>query len=164
MWFGVPFNMVAITKVHVRYEMINPPSIVEPFEELEGKVFVTNNSEKDKKLKVLYVELVEQYVESVNRADTDRNEIKNILSKYFLTTKGIIKAGEEQEYLFKIILPKWKRRKGKRINDWHLALHFKQKTKLAASRGSIKRNAACFLPVEGTQIPPAFGDINLLKK
>jgi len=52
----------------------------------------------------------------------------------------------------------------KKINGWHLALHFKQKTKLTASRGSIKRNATCFLPIEGTQVAPSFGDINLLKK
>ena len=52
----------------------------------------------------------------------------------------------------------WKRKKGRRIRDWHVALFFKQKTKLVASRGSIKRNATCILPVFGTMIAPSFGD------
>ena len=155
---------LALTKVHVRYEINNALSIVEPFDEIEGKIYVTNNSDSDKKLKELYIDLVEDYVESVNRSDTDRNFIKNSLQKYFLVTRGIINAGEEQEYDFKINLPQWKTRKGKKINSWHLALHFKQKTALAASRGSIKLNATCILPVFGTQVSPSFGDITLLKK
>ena len=115
-------------------------------------------------MKELYIELVEEYVESVNRSDTERNDIKNKLQHYFLTTKGILRAGEEQEYDFKISLPTWKKRKGKKINGWHIALHFKQKTSLAASRGSIKRNTTCYLPVEGIQVSPSFGDKNLLHK
>ena len=155
---------LALTKIHVRYEITDALSIVEPFDEIEGKVYVSNNSDKDKKLKELYIELVEEYTESVNRSDTDRNHMKNSLQQYFLVTKGIIKAGEEQEYDFKISLPQWKTRKGKKINGWHLALHFKQKTALAASRGSIKLNATCFLPIFSTQVSPSFGDITLLKK
>ncbi|MBY9014925.1 MAG: hypothetical protein KGD68_04465 [Candidatus Lokiarchaeota archaeon] len=105
---------IALTKVHVRYEINNERSKVEPFDEIEGKIYVTNNSDSDKKLKELYIDLVEEYVESVNRADIDRNFMKNSFQQYFLVTKGFIKAGEEQEYDFKITFLNGKREKEKK--------------------------------------------------
>jgi len=148
--------MGKLTKVHVTYELFNPPMEVLPFDELQGKIIVTNNGEKDLKLKEVFIDLYEIY-------DVDDYEgtttIKNKLNSYFFNTMGIIHADETQEYPFNIGLPNWKIRKKKRIINWSIQLHFKQKTKLIASRGSIKKNATCILPVHGSTVPPSFGVI-----
>ena len=120
--------MVSVTKIHVTYEIYNPPLVVEPFSVLEGKVFVTNNGEKDIKLKELFIDLVEEWDE------------------------------ETQVYPFKINLGKWRVKKKKRYANWSIQLHFNQKTKLVASRGSNKTNATCILPVAGTMLSPSFGN------
>ena len=144
-----------LTKMHVGYEIMNPPQMVKPGDPLEGKIIVTNNDEIDLKLKELFIEIVESYDEDYGEG---LSPIKNKLQKYHINTRGIIRSNETQEYNFKIKLPKWKRRRGKRIANWNLQLRFKQKTKLIASRGSISRNATCILPVKGTMVTPSFGN------
>jgi len=42
------------TKVHVAYEIKDPPLIVKSNDEIEGKIIITNGEKKDKKLKSLY--------------------------------------------------------------------------------------------------------------
>ncbi len=153
--------MVSITKIHISYELKQPlPLYVEPGSPIEGRMMVTNNGEKELKLKELFIDLIERY-------DQDDGEglspIKNRLYSYRINTMGIIKSGETQVYPFNIILPRWKRKKGRRIQSWHLALYFKQKTKLVASRGFNKANATCILPVQGTMVAPSFGDPNLIQ-
>ena len=49
------------TKVHVEYEIKNPPLIVKPNDEIEGMIIVTNGEKKDKKLKKLFIELYDMY-------------------------------------------------------------------------------------------------------
>ena len=153
--------MGKITQIHVGYELKNPPVIIEPNDELEGIIIVTNNSEKDQKLKELFIELVESYDQDFGEGFSP---VKEKIKSYYLNTRGLIRAGETQEYQFKIKLTKWKRKKGKKYNDWNLQLRFKQKTKLIASRGSISRNATCILPVKGTMVTPSFGDPQASKK
>jgi hypothetical protein len=153
--------MGKLTKIHVSYEIKDPPMIVEPNDELEGKIVVTNNGEKDQKFKELFIDLVEVYDEDTGEGLDPR---KTKLQTYFYNTKGVIKAGETQEYKFKIALSKWRRKKGKRIYNWNIQLQFKQKTKMVATRGSIKRNATCILPVFGTMVSPSFGNAEKPKK
>ena len=157
-------SIVSLTKIHVRYEILNQPLFVGPFDTLEGLIIVSNNGEKDQKLKELYIEVLEIYAKKVVRDDSNWDSISNSLQKFFITTQGIIHAGEEQTYKFKINLPEWKRKKGRKIESWHITLNFKHKSKLIASMGSNKRNATCVLPVEGSQLTPSFGDISYLKK
>ena len=153
--------MGKLTKIHIGYEIIEPPISVEPNDELLGKIIVTNNGVKDLKLKELFIDLYEIY-------EVDQGEgidmLKNRLSNYYINTKGVIKANETQIYDFRIRLSRWKRRKGRKIRSWSIQLHFKQKTKMVASRGSIKRNATCILPVQGSTVTPSFGEFLLGKK
>ena len=153
--------MGKLTKIHIVYEIHNPPPLVYPKDELQGNIIVTNNGEKDLKLKELFIDLYEYYEkDGYEGMDT----IKNKLSTFWLNTQGVIRADETQTYGFRIRLPRWKRRKGRKIHNWSIQLHFKQKTKLVASRGSIKRNATCILPVEFSQVAPSFGEWHQGKK
>ena len=145
-----------LTKMHVGYEILNPPQMVKPRDILEGKIIVMNNDEVDLKLKELFIEFVEYYDEDYGEG---LSPVKNKLQKYYINTRGMIESNETQEYNFKIRLPKWKRRRGRRISNWNLQLRFKQKTKLIASRGSISRNATCILPVKGSMSIPSFGSL-----
>jgi hypothetical protein len=150
---------MVFTQIHLRYELDNPPLIVEPHDLLEGSVIVTNYGINDQKLKAVFIDCVESYDDKYGE-----NSYKNVLQTYHLSTKGVIHAEEEQQYSFKIMLPKWKRKKSRKYVGWHIALHFKQKTKLIASRGSNKLDATCFLPVKGTRVTPSFGDVRVVKK
>jgi len=156
--------MVTITKIHVRYEIKQPfPQYVEPGSPVEGKIIVTNNGLKDKKLKEIAVELYEVYeVKYVDDSGTNYKDVKTPYERYPLKTRGVIKAGEEQVYDFQIILPRWKKTKGRKIFSWRMELHFNQKTKMIATRGSVKENTTCILPVEGTELVPSFGDSGLV--
>lgn len=150
------YSIGKLTKIHVGYEILNPPQIVKPRDPLEGKIIVTNNDDVDLKLKELFIELVELYDEDYGEG---LSPIKNKIKRYYINTRGMIKSNETQEFNFRIILPKWKRKRGRRISSWNLQLRFKQKTKLIASRGSISRNATCILPVKGTMVGPSFGNL-----
>lgn len=153
--------MGKLTKIHIGYEIIDPPAIVEPNDELVGKIRVTNNDLKDLKLKELFIDLMEIYdINSGEGLDTRKNK----LYTYWINTKGVIHANETQVYGFRIRLLKWKRKKGRKIRNWSIQLHFKQKTKMVSSRGSIKKNATCVLPVQGSQVPPSFGEFYSGKK
>jgi hypothetical protein len=148
--------MGKLTKVHVGYELKDPaPPFVDPGMRLEGRIVVTNNGEKPLKLKEIYILQTERWDEDDGEGYGPR---KSNLNNYYLSSQGVINPGETQYYPFSIVLSTWKRKRGKRISGWHVALFFKQKTKMVASRGSIKRNATCILPVFGTMIAPSFGD------
>ena len=84
--------MVTLTKIHVRYEIKQPyPLYVEPGNSVEGKVFVTNNSLKDKKLKEVAVELYEVYEEKyVDDSGTNYKDVKTPYGRYPLQTRGVI--------------------------------------------------------------------------
>lgn len=153
--------MGKLTKIHVTYEIYHPPLIIQPFDELDGKIIVTNNGEKDLKLKELFIDLLELWDEDDGEGLSPR---KNKLNSYFLGTRGVLHSSETQEYPFRIALQKWRRKKGKRIYGWSIQLHFKQKTKMVASRGSIKKNATCVLPVQGTMVSPSFGNPEMGRK
>ena len=43
------------TKVHVAYEIKDPPLIVKSNDEIEGKILLTNGEKMDKKLKKLFI-------------------------------------------------------------------------------------------------------------
>ena len=58
----------------------------------------------------------------------------------------------------------WSRKKKNKIEDWHMALLFMQKTGMVTSLGADRDAAYCVLPVEGTKRVPSFGDYEELKK
>ena len=62
------------TKVHVAYEIKNPPLIVKPNDEIEGKIIVTNGEKKDKKLKKLFIEIYDMYQALVTQKDPESGE------------------------------------------------------------------------------------------
>ena len=62
------------TKVHVTYEIKEPPLIVKPNDEIEGKIIITNGEKKDKKLKKLFIELYDMYKEFVTTRDPETGE------------------------------------------------------------------------------------------
>ncbi len=164
------------TKVHVAYEIKNPPLIVKPNDEIEGKIIVTNGEKKDKKLKKLFIELYDMHTALVTSTDPQSGEEteswrdqKKELKQWDIASGDKIKSGEKKEYPFSIKLPNWQRKKGKgkeddKFNNWRLQLHFNQKTGMVASRGSEKNDATCILPTKGTKYNPSFGDIKLAKK
>lgn len=164
------------TKVHVAYEIKNPPLIVKPNDEIEGKIIVTNGEKKDKKLKKLFIELYDMYTALITSKDPQTGEEteswrdqKKELKQWNIASGEKLKSGEKKEYPFKIKLPTWKKKKGKgkdddEYNNWRLELHFNQKTGMVASRGSEKNDATCILPVKGSKATPSFGDPKLAKK
>ena len=164
------------TKVHVTYEIKDPPLIVKSNDELEGKIIVTNGEKKDKKLKKLFIELYDMYKEfTIHRnpesgEETERwEDQKKELKQWDIASGDKLKSGEKKEFPFKIKLPNWQRKKGKekegdKFNNWRLQLHFNQKTGMVASRGSEKNDATCILPVKGSKFNPSFGDPKLAKK
>ncbi|MFX1378553.1 MAG: hypothetical protein ACFFA4_05630 [Promethearchaeota archaeon] len=164
------------TKVHVAYEIKDPPLIVKPNDEIEGKIILTNGEKKDKKLKKLFIELFDMYKEFVTTTDPQSGEEteawrdqKKELKQWDIISGEKLKAGETKEYPFKIKLPTWQKKKGKGkedeiYNKWRLELHFKQKTAMVASRGSEKLDATCILPVKGSKLNSSFGDVKLAKK
>ncbi len=164
------------TKVHVTYEIKNPPLIVKPNDEIEGKIIITNGEKKDKKLKKLFIELYDMYTALVTSRDPQSGEEteswkdqKKELEQWNIASGEKIKSGEKKEYPFKIKLPTWKKKKGKgkdddEYNNWRLELHFNQKTGMVASRGSEKKDGTCILPVKGSKATPSFGDPKLAKK
>ena len=164
------------TNVHVGYEIKNPPLIVKPNDEIEGKIIITNGEKKDKKLKKLFIELYDMYTELVTTTDPQTGEEteswrdqKKELKQWDIASGEKLKAGEKKEYPFKIKLPTWQKKKGKGkeddvYNKWRLELHFNQKTSMVASRGSEKLDGTCILPVKGSKFTPSFGDIKLAKK
>ena len=91
-----------------------------------------------------------QYLAYIKINDGNANPVQFIVQD--------LKTGEEQIYDFQITLPRWKKTKGKKIFSWRMELHFNQKTKMVATRGSVKENATCILPVEGTELVPSYGD------
>ncbi len=160
-----------VTKVYVGYEMKDPPLIVNPNDELEGTMIIRNDDKKDKKLKKAFIELYEIYDEKRKKTDPETGEVSeywqsdvgNSIKTFDISAGEKLKAGEEKKYKFKIKLPTWQRKKGKgkdddRYGNWRIELHFNQKTKMVASRGSDKRAATCVLPAKGTKQPPSFGD------
>ena len=151
---------IKITKIHVGFKINEPyPLFVEPGSPIEGKIIITNNGTKDQKLKEVAVELYEVFEEKyTDDTGIGYKKVKNNYGRYPSKTQGIIKAGEEQIYDFKFTLPRWKRTKGKKIYSWRMELWFKQKTKMMSTRGSIRENATCVLPVETTEVVPHFGD------
>jgi len=157
---------IKITKIHVGFEIKEPyPLYVEPGSPIEGKIIVTNNGKKDQKLKEVAVELYEVFEEKyTDEYGPDYKLIKKPYGRYPYKTLGLIKAGEEQVYDFQIMLPRWKRTKGKKIYSWRMELWFKQKTKMMSTRGSIRENATCILPVETTELVPTFGDPMLVNQ
>lgn len=169
-------NILVGTKVHVTYEIYNPPLIVKPDDEIEGKIIITNGEKKDKKLKKLFIELYDVYQAFMTRRDPESGEEteswvpqKKELNQWDITSNEKLKSGEVKEYPFKIKLPEWQKKKGKgkeddKYNEWRLELHFNQKTSMVASRGSEKKDATCILPVKGSKIKPSFGDPKLYKK
>lgn len=162
--------MVSLTKIHVSYELDDEPLIVKPGDKLSGKVIVKNKGKKDKKLKKLFVRLVEKYKQLEESTDSETGEKtthwakkKNTLQKLELAKKDKIDSGDKQEFKFDMTLPNWKRKKGKgksddKYDNWHLSLYFVQKTGMVASRGSDKKDATCILPVKGGMVAPSFGD------
>ncbi|MHA1931340.1 MAG: hypothetical protein ACW96X_02305 [Promethearchaeota archaeon] len=164
------------TKVHVAYEIKNPPLIVKPDDEIEGKIIVTNGEKKDKKLKKLFIELYDIYQAFITKRDPATGEEteswapqKRELKQWDIASDDKIKSGEKKEFPFTIKLPNWEKKKGKgkeddKYNEWRLELHFNQKTGMVASRGSEKNEATCILPVKGSKIKPSFGDPKLAKK
>ncbi|MHA2039791.1 MAG: hypothetical protein ACW98X_25525, partial [Promethearchaeota archaeon] len=62
------------TKVHVAYEIKNPPLLVKPNDEIEGKIIVTNGEKKDKKLKKLFIELYDIYKAFITRRNPESGE------------------------------------------------------------------------------------------
>jgi hypothetical protein len=164
------------TKIHVAYEIKDPPLIVKPNDEIEGKILITNGEKKDKKLKSLYIELFDMYKELVTSKDLETGEEteswrdqKRELKQWDIVKGEKLKTGEKKEYPFKIKLPTWQKKKGKGkddeiYNNWRLELHFKQKTAMVASRGSEKIDATCILPIKGSKLTPSFGDVKLAKK
>jgi len=164
------------TKIHVTYELKDKPLIVKEDDTLEGKIIVTSEEKKDKKLKKLFIELFEIYDALITSRDPETGEEseswvkqKKELKQWDIAKGEKIKSGEKQEYKFEIQLPKWQRKKGKgkegdKYNHWRLELHFNQKTGMVASRGSNKSDATCILPVKGSKMTPSFGDPKLYKK
>ena len=153
--------MVSRTKIHVTYQIKDPPMIVEPYSEIEGTIIVANQGVKDQKLKEVFIDLVERYDRD---SDEGWDAVRNKLQSFRFNTRGMIRSGETHEIDFRIALPKWpKVKKGRRFGNWSIQLHFKQKTKLVASRGSLKANATCILPVRGTQVGVSFGNPNIDK-
>jgi hypothetical protein len=164
------------TKVHVAYEIKDPPLIVKPKDEIEGKIIITNGEKKDKKLKKLFIELYDMYAALVTSTDPQTGEESEVwrdqkkeLKQWDITSGDKLKSGEKKEYPFKITLPTWEKKKGKgkeddEYNKWRLELHFNQKTAMVASRGSEKKDGTCILPVKGSKITPSFGDPKLAKK
>jgi hypothetical protein len=164
------------TKVHVAYEIKNPPLIVKPNDEIEGKIIVTNGEKKDKKLKKLFIELYDMYQALLTSTDPQTGEEteawreqKKELKQWDIASGDKLKSGEKKEFPFKIKLPTWQPKKGKgkeddKYNHWRLQLHFNQKTGMVASRGSEKNDATCILPTKGSKFNPSFGDIKLAKK
>jgi len=164
------------TKVHVTYEIKDPPLIVKPNDELEGKIIVTNGEKKDKKLKKLFIELYDMHKALITSRDPQSGEEteswrdqKKELKQWDIASGDKLKSGEKKEYPFKIKLPTWQRKKGKgkdddKFDQWRLQLHFNQKTGMVASRGSQKNDATCILPVKGSKFNPSFGDPKLAKK
>ena len=163
------------TKVHVTYEIKDPPLILKTGDEIKGKIIVTNGEKKDKKLKKLFIELYDMYSEFVTGTDSEGNPYerwtkrKKELKQWDIASGEKIKSGEKQEYSFEIKLPNWQKKKGKgkdddKYNEWRLELHFNQKTSMVASRGSNKLDGTCILPVKGSKSTPSFGDVKLAKK
>ena len=159
------------TKVLVKYELETKPLIVKPGDKLKGKVTIMNGEKKDKKLKGVFIEMYDIYQQFITRTDTEGNEssswtpMKKELKQWDLVKKGgdKIKSGETLEFPFEIELPNWEKKKGKgkeddTYNEWHLELHFNQKTAMVASRGADKKEATCILPAKGTMLHPNFGD------
>ncbi|MHA2281845.1 MAG: hypothetical protein ACXAC5_13460 [Promethearchaeota archaeon] len=144
------------TKVHVTYEIKNPPLIVKPTDEIEGKIIVTNGEKKDKKLKKLFIELYDMYQALITRRDPESGEEteswvpqKKELKQWDIASNDKLKSGEKKEFPFTIELPNWQKKKGKgkeddKFNQWRLELHFNQKTGMVAN--------------------PSFGDPKLAKK
>ncbi len=164
------------TKVHVEYEIKDPPLIVKPNDEIEGKIIVTNGEKKDKKLKKLFIELYDMYTALVTTTNSETGEEteswvqkKKELKQWNIASGDKLKSGEKKEFPFKIQLPNWQKKKGKgkegdEYNHWRMELHFNQKTGMVASRGSQKKDATCILPVKGSKSDPSFGDPKLAKK
>ncbi|MHA2007489.1 MAG: sporulation protein [Promethearchaeota archaeon] len=164
------------TKVHVAYEIKNPPLIVKPNDEIEGKIIITSGEKKDKKLKKVFIELYDMYTALVTTTDPQSGEEseswrdqKKELKQWDIASGEKLQSGEKKEYPFKIKLPVWQKKKGKgkeddKYNKWRLELHFNQKTSMVASRGSEKNDATCILPIKGSKFTPSFGDPKLAKK
>ena len=67
-----------LTKMHVGYEILNPPQMVKPRDILEGKIIVMNNDEVDLKLKELFIEFVEYYDEDYGEGLSPvKNKLQN---------------------------------------------------------------------------------------
>ncbi len=153
------------SKIHITYEIYDPPSIVYPNDTLSGKITLSNTGNKEKKLKKVYIELLSRFehYERLSEHDPDSlftrkrwMEQSIFLKKYRLEHPQFIKSGEKIEIGFVIQLPsKWKPIKGKKYRDWHLALFFLQKTGLISNVGTHSKDAICILPVEQSDIPPS---------
>ena len=164
------------TKVHVTYEIKDPPLIVKANDEIEGKIIITSGEKKDKKLKKVFIELYDMYTALITSRDPQSGEEteswrdqKKELKQWDIASGEKLKSGEKKEYPFKIKLPTWQKKKGKgkeddEYNNWRLELHFNQKTGMVASRGSDKKDGTCILPVKGSKATPSFGDPKLAKK
>ena len=134
------------SKIYLRYEVNDPPNMVNPNDELSGTLYIENQDKKDKKIKKLFISCVEVYEEYT----------KN--TRYDLTTGEKIKSGDSKSYEFDIKLPgSWRKKKGEKLRSWHLTLQFMQKTGMMATLGANPDDALCVLPVEGSEASPSFG-------
>ena len=152
------------TKIHLRYELNDPPNMVKPNDELSGTLYIENQDKKDKKIKKLFISCVEVYEEYTKNTDAENNvtweweDKRNELKRFDLTTGEKIKSGDSKSYEFDIKLPgSWRKKKGEKLRSWHLTLQFMQKTGMMATLGANPDDALCVLPVEGSEASPSFG-------
>ncbi len=154
---------IRLTKIYCSYVIKNPPDVLHPNDDIEGKFFIESKAEKDKKLKKALIKIVEVYWK--REKVQDKQGTKKVwryhekdLKKFEVAKKEILKPGEKKEYDFRIKMPgSWKIKTKKKFKKWHLALMFMQKTAIIASLGVDRTAAYCVLPVEGTRIVPSFG-------
>jgi hypothetical protein len=97
------------TKVHVAYKINDPPLVVKPGTEIEGKIIVTNGEKKDKKLKKLFIELYDIYQALITRRDPESGEeteswapFKKELKQWDIASNDKLKSGEKKEFPFTI--------------------------------------------------------------
>ena len=154
------------SKMYLRYEINDPPNMVNPNDTLSGTLYIESQDKKDKKIKKLFIDCVELYEEYVKSEDADGNvswdwvNQKKQLKRYELTAGEKIKSGDTKKYKWEIQLPSsWSRKKSDKEKGWHMALHFKQKTGMKASLGANKNDATCVLPVKHSKASPSFGSL-----
>lgn len=155
------------SKIYVSYKLDDPPELVKPNDEIKGKLILRSEEKKEKKIKRLEVNVIEEYLEKVIRVDQESGEEtksyeerKNKLMEIEVAKGEKIGNGDTKEWDFKIKLPgSWTHKKKSKIKNWHLSLWFIQKTGMVESRGADKDAATCVLPVEHSKMSPSFGKL-----